>query len=159
MEEGLGLIGFGLSIRTGKSGCEMKRLVLACVVSGMLGACASGGSTAGERPPQGVGAAGTDFGRWVNDAEGAVDAAFRAFVTGKYDATDLGAAHQDLQTDGFECRDGNRPDGRPVPELECIRMFQRHEDVHAWSVEFWPSEAEPRARYTRTRIMDPLLNR
>ncbi len=120
----------------------------------MVVACASGGGSDGPRPPQGVGAGGTDFGYWRRDAEGAVDAAFRVFVTGKYDGGDTARAQTDLTADGFECQDGNRPDGRPVPELECIRVYQLNEDVHAWSVEFWPDEAEPRSRYTRTRIMD-----
>jgi hypothetical protein len=107
------------------------------------------------RPPQGKGPAGTDFGYWRRDAEGAVDAAFRAYVLGRYSGTDAVPARRDFETDGFKCRDGNRPDGRPVPTLECSRLYKLNEDVHAWTVEFWPSDAEPRARYTRTHIRDP----
>lgn len=131
----------------------MKTNLALCVAIFLASACASGGS-GGPRPAQGVGPGGTDFGHWRYDAEGAVDAAFRVFVTGKYDGGDIAAAQRDLTTDGFECQDGNRPDGRPVPELECIRIYQLNDDVHAWSVEFWANEDEPRSRYTRTRIMD-----
>lgn len=117
----------------------------------LVSACASGG---GDRPPQGTGPGGTNFGSWRYDAEGAVDAAFRVFISGRYDGDDAARAQTDLTADGFTCQDGNRPDGRPVPDLECIRVYQLNDDVHAWSVEFWPGEAEPRSRYTRTRIMD-----
>ncbi len=131
----------------------MKMQLAACAAIFLASACASGGG-GGARPPQGVAAGGTDFGYWRRDAEGAVDAAFRVFMTGKYDGGDVVRAQTDLTTDGFQCQDGNRPDGRPVPELECIRVYQLNEDVHAWSVEFWAEEGEPRSRYTRTRIMD-----
>ncbi len=130
----------------------MRTILLASTLAVMTAACASGGS--GDRPPQGVGPGGTNFGQWRYDAEGAIDAGFRSFITGKYDARDAGRAMDDLTADGFECQDGNRPEGRPVPELECIRVYQLNEDVHAWSVEFWPEDSEPRSRYTRTRIMD-----
>lgn len=119
----------------------------------MAAGCAS---TEGARPPQGTGPAGTDFGYWNRDAEGAVDASFRQFITSRYDEADLSRAQADLTTDGFTCRDGNRPDGRPVPALECTRLFELNDDVHAWTVEFWPRDNEPRARYTRTRIRIPI---
>lgn len=135
------------------TGQKMKMIGLMAGAALLAAACASSGS-AGPRPPQGVGPGGTDFGQWRYDAEGALDAAFRSFITGRYDADDVGRAQDDLTTDGFECQDGNRPEGRPVPELECIRVYQLNEDVHAWSVEFWADDAEPRSRYTRTRIMD-----
>jgi hypothetical protein len=137
--------------------------VAICVLAALLaiGGCASSGlpvesATANlPRPPQGKGPGGTDFGWWRRDAEGAVDAAFRSSVHGRYNSTDAVAARKDLETDGFKCEDGNRPDGRPVPALECSRLYKLNEDVHAWTVEFWPSDAEPRARYTRTHIRDP----
>jgi hypothetical protein len=65
------------------------------------------------------------------------------------------ASRADLERDGFECKDGNRPDGRPVPALECLRQYERNEEVHAWSVQFWPDDREPRARYTRTHLRNP----
>lgn len=122
-------------------------------------ACATGGEkVGGARPPQGPGPAGTNFGYWANDAEGAVDASFRSFITKRYDYADMKKAQADLTTDGFECKDGNRPDGRPVPQLECLRLYKMNEDVSAWSVEFWPNEREPRAKYTRTLIKDPFVD-
>ncbi len=145
-----------LTIETGNI---MRALVLAVVTSvGLMAGCASTDSAGGERPPEGkASAAGTDFGRWRRDAEGAVDAAFRGFMNDRYDASDVAKAQSDLTADGFECRDGNRPDGRPVPDLECFRLYELNDDIHAWTVEFWPDDSEPRARYTRTRIMDPLV--
>ena len=136
----------------------MKRtgILLAAV---LLAACASNDTAGDPRPPTGKGSGGTDFGYWRRDAEGAVDAAFRRFITGRYDAGDMAKARADLVTDGFECRDGNRPEARPVPELECIRLYQLNDDVHAWTVEFWSGDDEPRAQYTRTRRLDPLANR
>jgi hypothetical protein len=130
----------------------------------VLAACASSGlpiesATANlPRPPQGKGPAGTDFGYWRRDAEGAVDSAFRGFILARYNASDALAARKDFETDGFKCRDGNRPEARPVPTLECSRLYKLNEDVHAWTVEFWPSDAEPRARYTRTHIRDPSVD-
>lgn len=129
----------------------MKSKLAALTAILLVSACASGGA---DRPPQGVGPGGTDFGQWRYDAEGALDAAFRVFITGRYDGGDVARAQADLTQDGFNCQDGNRPDGRPVPDLECIRVYQLNDDVHAWSVEFWAGEDEPRSRYTRTRIMD-----
>lgn len=123
----------------------------------LAGACATR-VTDGPRPPQGPGPAGTDFGFWTRDAEGAVDAAFRNHITGAWNVGEEVQARAALEADGFGCVDGNRPDGRPVPQLECIRSYHLNDDVHAWSVEFWPADKEPRARYTRTHIRNPLQN-
>jgi hypothetical protein len=117
-------------------------------------ACASNPIQGGARPPQGPGPGGTEFGFWDRDAEGAVDAGFRSFITRLYDPADEAKARATLQTDGFNCRDGNRPDGRPVPTLECERIYSVNDDVHAWTVQFWPNEREPRAHYSRTHIRD-----
>ncbi len=126
----------------------------------LVGACASQqgvASSVGSRPPQGPGPGGTDFGFWNRDAEGAVDASFRSFIAGKYKPTDEKKARTDLERDGFTCRDGSqRVEGTAVPDLECTRLYKLYDDVHAWTVEFWPNDREPRAQYTRTHIRDRL---
>jgi hypothetical protein len=122
-------------------------------------ACASGPAlNGGPRPPQGAGPGGTQFGFWDRDADGAVDADFRSYITRAYNIGDEAKARATLETDGFKCQDGNRPDGRPVPALECERVYAVNDDVHAWTVEFWPKEREPRAHYSRTHIRDTLKN-
>jgi hypothetical protein len=140
-------------------GLSMKRMwaALALALMAAAGACASGGA-GGARPPMGKGPAGTDFGYWNRDAEGSVDQAFRTHVAASYKMSEAAKARANLEADGFSCQDGNRPDAQPVPELSCTRQFKMNEDVHAWSVQFWPSEPRPRARYTRTHVRDPLRN-
>jgi hypothetical protein len=133
------------------------RLAIAFVASLMLAACATK-VAGGPRPPQGSGPGGTQFGFWDRDAEGSVDLSFRTYILRTYNIGDEAKAQATLEKDGFQCRDGNRPEGRPVPQLECERLYQLNEDVHAWSVEFWANEREPRAHYTRTHIRDPLKN-
>ena len=133
----------------------MATLTVTLLVAGLAAGCSTTKVTGGPRPPQGPGPAGTDFGFWNRDAEGSVDAGFRRYITRTYNAGDELKARTTLETDGFRCLDGNRPDGRPVPQLECERMFQLNDDVHAWTVEFWADEREPRAHYTRTHIRDP----
>jgi hypothetical protein len=132
-------------------------------VSGLLLAIAFAGcassapqNTGGPRPPEGPGRAGIDFQHWDRDAEGAVDQGFRAFITSRYPGSDIARARTDLEADGFKCQDGNRPEAHPVPQLECIRLYKAGEDVHAWSVEFWPNDPRPKARYTRTHMRDPM---
>lgn len=150
--------------RSLKMGPCMRRLAtglaLAALTVSALAACASGpeAATTGTRPPVGKGPAGTDFGYWNRDAEGSVDQAFRSHITATYKVADTARAQKTLEADGFRCQDGNRPDGQPVPALECTRQVKVNEDVHAWSVQFWPSEPRPRARYTRTHVRDPLRN-
>jgi hypothetical protein len=134
------------------------RWTIAIAAALALTACASDKVAGGPRPPQGPGPGGTQFGFWDRDAEGSVDLGFRTYVTRTYNVGDEAKARATLERDGFTCRDGNRPDGRPVPQLECERLYQVNEDVHAWSVEFWANEKEPRAHYTRTHIRDPLKN-
>jgi hypothetical protein len=134
----------------------MLRVVSGVCLAVVLAGCVSGNRTIGERPPEGTGPGGTYFGYWNRDADGAVDQGFRKFIKDKYDFADSAKARTDLEADGFECRDGNRPDGRPVPVLECARLYRRADTVYDWSVEFWPSEPEPRARYQRTQYPDPL---
>ncbi len=127
----------------------------AALLAAVLGGCASSAGIVGERPPVGRGAAGTDFGYWNRDAEGSVDQAFRSHITSTYRIADAAKARAALETDGFSCVDGNRPEAQPVPDLECTRQFKLNDDVHAWSVRFWANEPRPQARYTRTHIRDP----
>jgi len=135
------------------------RLAMAAVaVLAFASACASDKITGGPRPPQGAGPGGTQFGFWNRDAEGAVDSTFRSYISATYNIGDEAKARATLEKDGFRCQDGNRPDARPVPQLECERLFQMDDDVHAWTVEFWANEREPRSHYTRTHIRDPLKN-
>ncbi|MEZ5939287.1 MAG: hypothetical protein R3C52_13900 [Hyphomonadaceae bacterium] len=133
----------------------MRTGALIAAAAAFLAACASGGGVGGPRPPQGFGPAGTNFGNWNRDAEGAVDQTFRRFITERYSSGDWAKARVDLEADGFTCQDSNRPDGRPVPELDCIRLYRLNDDIHAWTVQFWPERPQPEARYTRTHRRDP----
>lgn len=138
----------------------MKWAIAAVAALALAGGCATGAQVGGgPRPPQGPGPGGTDFGYWDRDAEGAVDMTFRTFISQTYDETDAAKARVTLEKDGFNCRDGNRPDGRPVPELECERVYQKTDDVHAWTVRFWANQKEPESHYTRTHILDRLRSR
>lgn len=133
------------------------RLAMAAVaVLALASACATDKVAGGPRPPQGPGPGGTQFGFWDRDAEGSVDAGFRSYIMRTYNTGDEAKARTTLEKDGFSCIDGNRPDGKPVPQLECERLFQLNDDVHAWTVEFWANEREPRSHYTRTHIRDPM---
>lgn len=134
------------------------RIIVGVAALLAVAACSSNPIQGGPRPPQGAGPAGTQFGFWDRDAEGAVDASFRSYISRTYDAGDEAKAQAALEQDGFACRDGNRPDGRPVPALECERLYSVNNDVHSWTVEFWPGEREPRAHYARTHIRDTLRN-
>jgi hypothetical protein len=61
------------------------RILLAGVVLLAMAACATTVvNTGGPRPPQGAGPAGTNFGFWDRDAEGAVDQDFRRFISGRW---------------------------------------------------------------------------
>lgn len=131
------------------------RLALAGLMLVLASACASAPSVGGgPRPPQGPGPAGTDFGFWNRDAEGSVDVSFRTYISKTYDYADEAKAKINLEKDGFTCRDGNRPDARPVPDLECERVYQLNDDIHAWNVKFWPNLKEPESHYSRTHILD-----
>lgn len=131
------------------------RLMLGIAAALAVAACASSNPIqGGPRPPQGAGPGGTEFGFWDRDAEGSVDADFRSYVTRTYAIGDAAKARTTLERDGFKCVDGNRPDGHPVPALECERIYSFEDDVHAWTVEFWPKEVRPRAHYSRTHIRD-----
>ena len=151
-------------------GCKMRlakmRLAVMAAALVLATACASGGETpakgaanpaGGARPPQGPGPGGTDFGYWNRDQEGAVDASFRSFILAHYKSADAARARPLLEKDGFVCKDGSqRVEATAVPQLECTRLYKLDDDVHAWTVEFWPNGREPHARYTRTHIRDRL---
>ena len=109
----------------------------------------------GPRPPQGAGPGGTQFGFWERDAEGAVDTTFRAYISLTYNQGDEVKARATLEKDGFSCKDGNRPEAQPVPKLDCQRLYQQGENVHAWTVKFWPNQKKPEAHYSRTYLRDP----
>ncbi len=132
------------------------KVVVGVFAALMACACASGPQISGPRPPQGPGPGGTQFGFWDRDADAAVDASFRAYITRTYNAGEEAMARTALETDGFKCRDGNRPEGRPVPALECERLYSDNQIVHTWTVEFWPGEREPRAHYSRIQRRDDL---
>jgi len=115
-------------------------------------------NTGGPRPPQGPGPAGTNFGFWDRDAEGAVDQDFRRFIGGRWQGGQEVEARKVFETDGFTCRDGNRPDGAPVPALECERVYSVNDNVHSWTVKFWPNQARPESHYVRLHMRDPNRN-
>ena len=110
----------------------MRLVAISLALLAFASACTTDKLAGGPRPPQGPGPAGTQFGFWNRDAEGAVDSSFRSYITAAYDGSDEAKARATLEKDGFSCRDGNRPEGRPVPQLECERLFQLNDDVHAW---------------------------
>lgn len=125
----------------------------------LCSACASGANLPRTpRPPEGAGPGGTDFGHWRRDAEGSVDSMFRSFIAKKYGPDDAARARVELEKDGFECRDGNRPEAQPVPELDCTREYYVNDEIHAWTVAFWRDRKEPEAHYSRIFRRDPLRN-
>jgi hypothetical protein len=137
----------------------MRKTMITLAALVLAAGCATANPiTGGPRPPQGAGPGGTQFGFWERDAEGSVDLSFRSYVTHTWNVGDEAAARKQLEMDGFDCQDGNRPDGRPVPALECTRVFSVDDDVHAWTIAFWPKEREPQAHYSRMHIRDPLKN-
>ncbi len=132
--------------------------VMAGVMLAGLAACASGSATTGIRPPQGAGPGGTNFGHWARDQEGAVDSEFRTHIMSRWNIGQEAAARAALETDGFKCVDGNRPEAQPVPVLDCNFTYQVNEDVHAWTVEFSAGDKEPKARYVRTQVRNPMID-
>jgi hypothetical protein len=137
----------------------MKVMVGVCAAL-MACACASGPDIAsGPRPPQGPGPAGTQFGFWDRDADAAVDASFRAYVTRTYNAGDEAKAQAALTQDGFACEDGLGSADKPGPTLSCERLYRDNEIVHSWTVDFVSDEREPRAHYSRIQRRDDLRDR
>lgn len=135
------------------------KLVGAAIAAMTLVACQTTViQTGGPRPPQGVAPAGTNFGFWDRDAEGAVDQDFRRFIAARYTGVDPLVARKTFEQDGFNCKDGNRPEAQPVPLLECERVYSEDDNVHSWTVKFWPKQERPEAHYVRLHMRDPNLN-
>jgi hypothetical protein len=42
-----------------------------------------------------------------------------------------------------------------VPELECERVYSVNDNVHSWTVKFWPNQPRPEAHYVRLHMRDP----
>lgn len=137
----------------------MSRFAVGIAAAVLLAACASSNPVqGGPRPPQGPGPAGTNFGRWDIDAEGAVDQAFRIFIQNKWNGGQEAEARKVLEADGFKCADSASSTRKPPPNLDCERVYSVNDNVHAWTVEFWPNEPEPKSHYTRMHMRDPLKN-
>ncbi|HVY89575.1 MAG TPA: hypothetical protein VG942_11950 [Hyphomonadaceae bacterium] len=137
----------------------MTRAVSVLAAMLLASACASTSVVSAPRPPQGAGPAGTQFGFWDRDAEGAVDVTFRSYIVATYDVGDEARAKTALETDGFSCETGKPgADGKPVARLKCDRLYQLDDDIHSWTVEFWDGDKEPRAHYYRIHRRDPLQN-
>ena len=45
-----------------------------------------------------------------------------------------------------------------VPNLECERVYSVGDNVHSWTVKFWPNQPRPEAHYVRLHMRDPLKN-
>jgi hypothetical protein len=135
----------------------MKRVAVAIAVALMAGACASDPSAGGggPRPPQGAGPAGTQFGFWDRDADAAVDADFRSFITRTYSVGDEVRAKAALTQDGFNCTDGPGADGK-APKLSCERLYRDNDIIHTWTVDFVANDRAPRAHYSRVQRRDDL---
>ena len=135
------------------------RLAGMAIVAAALAACSTNMvQTGGPRPPQGPGPAGTNFGFWDRDAEGAVDQGFRRYIAGRWAKGQEAEARKALEQDGFSCQDGNRPEATAVPDLECERVYSEDDNVHSWTVKFWPNQDRPEAHYIRLHMRDPNLN-
>ena len=91
-------------------------------------------------------------------AEGAVDQDFRRFINNKWRNGDETAARKVFETDGFTCKDGNRPEATAVPLLECERVYSIEDNVHSWTVRFWPNQERTEAHYVRLHMRDPMKN-
>lgn len=70
-------------------------------------------------PPQGVGAAGLDFGQW-RGVSADYAAAFRSQVRARYSEQRVDAIRTDLEANGFSCEDARRLDCRiEIVEAGC----------------------------------------
>lgn len=100
-------------------------------------------------PPEGRGVAGLDFGAWRSTDPESLSRAYAAQVAAAIDALPLDAARAWLERTGHRCRDGDRPDARPVPLLECRIGVLDGSCGHDWVTEVWPGQPQPNARYSR----------
>lgn len=91
-------------------------------------------------PPEGVGAAGLDFGQWrgVNPD---YSTAFQTQIRARYLDVDIAAARADLEANGFSCADAGRLDCRiEIVEAGC---------AHDWYVVVERAQAAPVAGFDR----------
>lgn len=98
-------------------------------------------------PPEGATKSGVDYGAWRTNPD-AAQAAFAASIARLLPA---GATPDQVRNllagEGFNCRDGNRPDGAPVPLMDCRRGAFERQCGHDWVVELWKAGEPMRARY------------
>jgi hypothetical protein len=100
------------------------------------------------QPPQGVGKSGLNFGSWKSGNPDELSAAFGAEAAKRFPAgRDLLGARAALELDGFQCRDANRPDGRPVPQLECRLGVMERQCGMDWTVEIWSASEAAKGRF------------
>lgn len=98
-------------------------------------------------PAEGVSRSGVDFGPWRSNPDAAAKA-FAASVARLLPAGATPAQVKDkLAGEGFNCRYGNRPDGAPVPAMDCRRGAFERQCGHDWVVELWKPGEPVRARY------------
>lgn len=123
------------------------------VVSVLMAACAGSGpapdapaAPAPGGPPEGRGQSGIDYGAWRSRDPDARAKAFAAAVAQRFpvaiEAERLAGA---LALDGYQCRDGNRPEAQPVPTLECRLEAMDQGCAIDWVVSLWPDDPRPRA--------------
>jgi hypothetical protein len=98
-------------------------------------------------PPEGRSASGLAFGNWRGGDPGRLAPAFAQEIRTRMNGKALGAIRADLEANRFECRDANRPDGRPVPDLECRLGVMERDCNHEWWVVVERAGAEPLAGY------------
>jgi hypothetical protein len=98
-------------------------------------------------PAEGLSRSGIDFGPWRSNPE-AAEKAFTASIARLLPPGARPAQVKDkLAGEGFNCRDGNRPDGAPVPAMDCRRGAFERQCGHDWIVELWKPGEAVRARY------------
>jgi hypothetical protein len=101
-------------------------------------------------PPEGKAQGGLDFGRWRSANPETNLSAFTAEIARiAPPGTSRISVEARMLANGFDCRDGNRPDGRPVPLLECHRGALEAGCATDWTVEVWSAEPTPKARFSR----------
>lgn len=97
-------------------------------------------------PPEGAGPTGLNYGAWRSASTESQAAQFADEIARLYPApVDAAALRAGMEAEGFQCRDGNRPEARPVPALECRREALDKSCAIDWTVELWPQAVEPRA--------------
>jgi hypothetical protein len=98
-------------------------------------------------PAEGISRSGVDFGPWRSNPD-AAEKAFAASIARLLPPGATPAQVKDkLAGEGFNCRDANRPDGAPVPLMDCRRGAFERQCGHDWVVELWKPGEAVRARY------------